>query len=241
LWGAFIAALSVASKRALLEATVSDTLIAAILSVVAVAILAPTANHFITKYRERRSIRATLQVHEAPLPALLRKYFQDLRYPSLAQASSGSPFNTRQLDAFHFLKGYMRLTLHNPSKKKLNAVTVILTEHLREALYQIEDEPELHGPNETKINLGDLQPGKSRTVHIWTSFAYVDWHRTRLPILFEVTADEFDKFTLRFPFPGYLKSILHLRLGWSIALTAWVLAILIWLPDLIRWFSRLRI
>jgi hypothetical protein len=69
----------------------------------------------------------------------------------------------------------------------------------------------------------------------------VDWHRTRLPILFEVTADEFDKFTLRFPFPGYLKSILHLRLGWSIALTAWVLAILIWLPDLIRWFSRLRI
>ena len=54
----------------------SDTLIAAILSVVAVAILAPTANHFITNYRERRSIRATLRVHEAPLPALLRKYFQ---------------------------------------------------------------------------------------------------------------------------------------------------------------------
>jgi hypothetical protein len=104
LWGAFIAALSVASKRALLEATVSDTLIAAILSVVAVAILAPTANHFITKYRERRSIRATLQVHEAPLPALLRKYFQDLRYPSLAQASSGAPSTLDSSTLSIFLK-----------------------------------------------------------------------------------------------------------------------------------------
>jgi hypothetical protein len=107
----------------------------------------------------------------------------------------------------------MKLTLHNPSKKKLNAVTVILTEYVREALYQIEDEPELHGPTEKKINLGDLQPGKSRKVHIWTPFAFVDWHRTRLPILFEVTADELDKFTLQFPFPGYLKSLLHWRLS----------------------------
>jgi hypothetical protein len=197
-----------------LEATVSDTLIAAILSVVAVAILAPTANHFITKYRERRSIRATLQVHEAPLPVLLQKYFQDLRYPSLAQAPLSSPFNNTQLDAFHLLKGYMKLTLHNPSKKKLNAVTVVLTEYLREALYQIEDESELHGPTERKINLGDLQPGKSRTVHIWTPFAFVHWHRTRLPILFEVTADELDKFTLQFPFPGYLKSLLLWRMNW---------------------------
>ena len=54
----------------------SDTLIAAILSVVAIAILAPTANHFITKYRERRSILATLRVHEAPLPILLQKFFR---------------------------------------------------------------------------------------------------------------------------------------------------------------------
>jgi hypothetical protein len=219
---------------------VSDTLIAAMFSVVAIAILAPIANHLITKYRERSSIHATLRVHEAPLPALLKKYFHDLRYPSLAQASFSSPFNNTQLDAFHFLKGYMKLTLHNPSKKKLNAVTVILTEHLREALYQIEDEPELHGPIEKKINLGDLQPGKSRTVHIWTSFAFVDWHRTRLPILFEVSADEFDKLTLKFPFPGYLKSLLLWRLSWYVALVSIIITVAIWLPDLVRWFSRVR-
>jgi len=196
-------------------------LIAAIFSVVAIAILAPIANHLITKYRDRRSIHATLRVYEGPLPVLLQKYFQGLRYPSLAQASVSSPFNNTHLDAFHFLKGYMKLTLHNPSKKKLNAVTVVLTEYLREPLYQIEDESELHGPTERKINLGDLQPGKSRTVHIWTPFAFVDWYRTRLPILFEVTADEFDKFTLKFPFPGYLKT----RSNWYLALVSLIFSI----------------
>jgi len=130
----------------------------------------------------------------------------------------------------------MKLTLHNPTKKKLNAVTLILTEYLNEPLYQIDEGPELCGPTEKKIIVGDLQPGKGRTVHIWTTFAFVDWHRTRLPILFEVTADEFDKFTLKFPFPGYLKR----QLGWYVALIALILNILIWLPDLIRWFSRLR-
>lgn len=161
-------------------------------------------------------------------------------YPALAPTSFSSPFNYTQLQAFHFLKGYMQLTLHNPSKKKLNAVTVILTESLHDAWYQIEDEPELHGPPEKKINVGDLQPGKNRTVHIWTPFAYVDWHRTRLPILFEVTADEFDKFTLKFPFPGYLKSLLLWRLSWYFALASVIANIVIWLPDLVRWFSSLR-
>jgi hypothetical protein len=193
---------------------VSDTLIAAILSVTAVVFLAPLANHFITKYRERRSLRATLWVHDAPLPLVLKKYFQDLRYPSLAQTSFSSPFNNTQLDAFHFLKGYMKLTLHNPSKKKLNAVTVTLAQVMAEPLYQIEDQIELHGPVERKILIGDLQPHRSCTLHIWTSFAYVDWHYTRLPILFEITADEFDKRTLKFPFPGYLKSQWQQRATW---------------------------
>ena len=195
-----------------LEASVSDTLIAAIFSVVAVAILAPIANHLITKYRDRRSIHATLRVYEGPLPTLLKNRLQDLRYKPVDQTTPSSPFSARQLDVFTYLRGYMKLTLHNPSKKKLNAVTLILTEYLNEPLYQIDEGPELCGPTEKKIIVGDLQPNKSRTVHIWTAFAFVDWNRTRLPILFEVTADEFDKFTLKFPFPGYLKTLLVWRL-----------------------------
>jgi tryptophan 2,3-dioxygenase len=96
---------------------VSDTLIAAIFSVVAVVILAPIANHLFIKYRERRSIVATLRVHEAPLPTLLRTHFQDFRSKAFVQTSPGS-FNPRQLDVLYFLKGYMKLTLLNPSKKK---------------------------------------------------------------------------------------------------------------------------
>jgi hypothetical protein len=218
---------------------VSDTLIAAFLSVVAIVILAPLANHFVTKYRERRSLRATLWVHEAPLPLVLQKYFQDLRYPSLAQTSFSSPFNNTQLDAFHFLKGYMKLTLYNPSKKKLNAITVTLAQVLADPLYQIDDQTELHGPVERKILIGDLQPHRSCTIHIWTSFAYVDWHYTRLPILFEITADEFDKRTLKFPLLGYLKSQRQGRASRYFMWASLGFSAAIWLYLLLEWYRRL--
>ena len=182
----------------------SDTLIAALFSVVAIAILAPFTNHFITKYRERRSLRTSLWVHESPLPGLLMTHLRDLRSGPTDPASSSRPrFDTSQLDVLCYLRGYMKLTLHNPSKKKLNAVTVTLTDSLRDPLHQIEEQSELRGPAERKILFGDLQPHQSRTLHIWTTFSYVDWHFTRLPILFEITADELDKRTLKLPFPNY--------------------------------------
>jgi hypothetical protein len=207
---------------------VSDTLIAAIISVVAIAILAPLANHFITKYRDRRSLRASLSVHESPLPVLLETYLKELRYKPEA-----GPFNPQQLDVLSFLRGYMKLTLHNPSKKKLNAVTVTLTDILGEPLHQIEDQPELRGPTEKKILLGDLQPHQSRTLHIWTRSSYVDWHHTRLPMLFEITADEFDKRTLKLPMPNYLKSLLHRRASWCVMWTSIGIAVATWLFVLI--------
>src|SRR5687768_13786892 len=116
---------------------VSDTLIAAIISVVAIAILAPLANHFITKYRERRSLRASLSVHQSPLPIFLKQQFRDLLHKPEAAGS----FDRQQLNVLSFLDGYMKLTLHNPSKKKLVAVTVTLTDTLAEHLHQIENQP----------------------------------------------------------------------------------------------------
>ena len=122
----------------------SDTLIAAISSVVAIAILAPLANHFITKYRERRSLRATLWVHECPLPAFLNKHLRDLHW-------TPAPATKPDVKLFVLcgLSGYMKLALHNPSKKKLNAVTVTLADSLSQPLHQIEDQPELR--DERKI------------------------------------------------------------------------------------------
>ncbi|MEA2884915.1 MAG: hypothetical protein QOH32_4171 [Bradyrhizobium sp.] len=134
----------------------------------------------------------------------------------------------------------MRLSLRNPGKKKLNAVTVTFGEHLTELVYQIDDGPELFGPAERKIVVGDLQPSKTTTLHIWTQFAYVDWDSSRLPILFSVAADEFDKFTLKFPFPGYLKSALIWRLGWYAAYLTAIIALSVALPELVRWLARLK-
>jgi hypothetical protein len=128
----------------------------------------------------------------------------------------------------------MKLTLHNPSKKKLTGVTVTLTDTWG-ALHQIEDQPELHGPTEKKILLGDLQPHQSRTLHTWTQISYVGWHYTKVPTLFEITADEVDKRTLRLPFPTYLKGLLRLRVLWSFNVAMFALAAVFWL---IYWVRR---
>jgi hypothetical protein len=213
---------------------VSDTLVAATLSVIAIAILAPLANHFIVKYRERRPLRAALSVYASPLPALLKTHLTELRY----NREAPGPFSVRQLLEFRFLSGYMKLALYNPSKKKLNGVTVTLTDTMNGPLYQIEDGPELGGPEERRILIGDLQPYQTRTLHIWTSFAYVDWHPTRLPILFEITADEFDKRTLKFPFPGYLKSLLIWRILRYVTWTSVCFAVATWLFRLVDWYVR---
>ena len=213
----------------------SDTLIAAIISVVAIAILAPLANHFIFKYRERRSLRASLSVHESPLPAHLKTYLQELRH----NPDAAGPFSSEQIGVFPNICGYMKLTLNNPSKKKLNAVTVTLTDNLMRGLHQIGDQPELRGPAEKKILLGDLQPHESRTVHIWTDFAYVGWDYSRLPILFEITADEFDKRSLKLPFPNYLKSLLRVRLLWAFNVTIIGFSTVYWLLILLDW-KKLR-
>jgi hypothetical protein len=217
---------------------VSDTLISAFLSLVAIAVLGPIANHFITRYRERRSVHASLWVNESPLPILLKTYLQELQYKRIDPTSPNHPFTSGQLGALLFVEGYMRLMLHNPTKKKLNSITVSWTSDLITPLYQIDHESELHGPAEKKVLLGDLQPRQTRTLHIWTSFAFVDWHYTRLPILFEVTADEFDKLTLKFPFPGYLKNLALMRVSWYIVLVSMVLNVIVWGPDLFRWLRR---
>jgi len=180
----------------------SDTLIAAICTVIAIAVLAPLANHFITKYRERRSLRASLWVHDSPPPEFLKTQLTEQFYKPGGQ----------RLFELASVRGYMKLTLHNPSKKKINAVTVTLLS-LSGLLYQIENQPELHGPDERKVLLGDLQPHQSCTLHIWTSVSYEGWYYASLPGFFEITADEIDKRTLKFPFPGYLKSLVSRRVN----------------------------
>jgi cellulose synthase/poly-beta-1,6-N-acetylglucosamine synthase-like glycosyltransferase len=97
---------------------------------------------------------------------------------------------------------------------------------LVQPLHQIDDQPELLGPAEKRVLLGDLQPNQSRTLHVWTDSPYTMWNYARLPSLFEITADEIDKRVLKLPFPSYLKSLLLQRLKWAsiyFAVAYWVL------------------
>jgi hypothetical protein len=124
-----------------MEAILSGTLIFPVLSFLAVAIFGPLATHLWTSYRERRSLRASLSVHEYPFPIFLKTQLDEQLKAKYTAGDMGKP-ETKQLETLSDLHGYMKLTLHNPSKKKLNAITVTLKEAgVFGPLHQIEDEP----------------------------------------------------------------------------------------------------
>jgi hypothetical protein len=115
------------------------------------------------------------------------------------------PATSRQLDMLIRLRGYISLTIHNRSKRRINAIAVRWTASVVDCLHQVEGQSDLRGPRENTIHVGDLQPRQSRTVHIWTTVSMTDWQPKPLTTLFDITADEFEKQTLKLPSPTYIK------------------------------------
>jgi hypothetical protein len=187
---------------------VSDQLIAAII-VVSGAILAPFLVHLLTRYREGRAhLGATVSVNDIYIPQSLSAHVnKDLYKPPMEPATS------RQFDMLIHSRGYICLIIHNRSKRRINAIAVRLTASLPDFLHQVEGEMDLHGPNENTIHVGDLQPRQSRTVHIWATVSMTDWLPSALKALFDITADEFEKQTLKLPPPIYIKHHITNRVG----------------------------
>jgi hypothetical protein len=147
---------------------VSDTLNAAIIGLVGVAILAPIINHFIARCRERRPhLRATLSVHDISIPTFLKEYLRKDFYTQLIELDI-----QRKLDILSSLHSYMRLTLHNHGTEKIEAITVtavpLLGDLARNYLFQVDEQTELLRSNEGKVPIGDLQPHQSLILHIWS-------------------------------------------------------------------------
>jgi hypothetical protein len=187
---------------------VSDQLIAAII-VVGGAVSAPFLVHLLTRYREGRAhLGATVSVSDIYIPESLAAYVtKDLYKPPMEPATS------RQFDMLIRLRGYIRLTIHNRSKRRINAIAVRWTASIPDFLHQVEGQSDLHGPAENSIHVGDLQPRQSRIVHIWTAVSMTDWLPKDLIALFDITADEIEKQTLTLPYPIYIKHRITNRTG----------------------------
>lgn len=198
------------------EGILSGPLIVAICSVV-VAIIVPSALFFAAKFLDRRSLQVSLTACNAPFPLAMRAFLREqlrAKYALVGEPLSNLQFSRQQFELIPNISGYMKLTLHNPRSKKLTAVTVNLKSSAGPIfgfLYQIDDELALLGPTELKIVLGDLQPHQSRSLHLWAGAPCADYYYKNLPPMFDVTADEYDKRPMKFPFPNYLKTYIEYR------------------------------
>ena len=194
----------------------SGTFIVGICGVVA-TIIVPSALFFVARLLDRRSLQVSLIVCDAPLPLAVNAFLRDqlnMQYPSVGVPTASLPLSRPQLEFISDIRGYMKLTLHNPTSKKLTALTVVIRYgigNLYKFLYQTDDEPTLRGPTELKIVLGDLQPHQSRSLHVWADVPYPNFYFKNLQPIFDVTADEYDKRPMRFPFPNYLKTYVNYR------------------------------
>jgi hypothetical protein len=104
-------------------------------------------------------------------------------------------------------KGYTMLTITNTSKKKISGVSVFVSDVGFDVFCQIDDDGELIKVKRGKPNVvGDIQPGHSRVMHVWSLMDMTDSNFASIKNLLQVSADERDSVSVRFPMPSYIRT-----------------------------------
>jgi hypothetical protein len=174
---------------------VSDTLIAAIIGLVAGVILNPAINYLLARYREGHPrLRAKLSVHDISIPTFLQTY---LTSPSV------EPDVRLKLTTLSNLRSYMQLTLKNHGKEKTEPLTLSAT-------VQIDNQPELLRPVDGKVPIGYLPSKGERVLRVWSTESGT-WGYIGVAKLFNIRADTFYKTSFKFPFPTYVRDIIRER------------------------------
>jgi hypothetical protein len=211
---------------------VSDTLKAALIGLVASAILAPIITYLIARYwGGRPHLRATLSVHDISIPKFLKDYLGKDLYDQTIDIN-------KKIGILSSLRSYMRLTLHNRGKEKIEAITVTLIgDHPSKYLFQVDTQPELLRPNGDKVLIGNLQPDRSLILHIWSESIVENWHYPTIKNLFNITADKLHKRTFRFPFPIYLQE----KIGQWVSISVPIFVSLFLLLNGLYWLYKIYI
>jgi hypothetical protein len=196
---------------------VSDTLIRAATLIAAIAGIVGAIFTIMKYCRERPpNLRVTLSVHDTFVPAFLKEYLRRDLYNQAIDIN-------KKLDILSSLRSYMRLTLHNHGKEKIDAITVTLMgDHPSKYLFQVNTQPDLLSPNGNKVLIGDLQPHQNLIIHIWSE-SIVDYlNYSTVKNLFKFTANKLPKLTFRFSLPPYLQE----KIIWRIVVLVYIFVIL---------------
>lgn len=174
----------------------SDTLIAAAISLLAIAVLAPIANHYWTRRRERLAknkahLEIEIQVNAFECSKLLSDHLSNTR------PAGGADEGLRgALDVLRRCRTYAVFTLSNPSNRVLKGVTVRVEKNELSIPhhFQIDDGPELIDAGQQPLSVGEIRPHQSRKLRLWTPLPLADppysfafWKES-----FNFSADELD-------------------------------------------------
>ena len=110
--------------------------------------------------------------------------------------------------------GYAAVTITNIGKKKIVGVTAMSPSF--ELIWQLDDGNEaVQLQQEQPFFVGDIQPKRSRVIHLWCRADMSDFNFAPLKNkLIRISADELDSVRRRFPMPRYLWKKYELRFLW---------------------------
>lgn len=142
----------------------SDILKAAIITFMGTVICVPLVNllmNYLSVKRARLLVKITAhkfhtngELCEYIRKDIFKDGFDELRRNTLYALSN--------------VEGYIEMILSNKSRRRLNSVSVT-TDDYQAVCYQIGAEKACHlGEKGKRILVGDLQPGQSQTLHLWT-------------------------------------------------------------------------
>ena len=193
-----------------------DVIIAALITLLGSVILAPLVGRLMSWIFERRAqLRMTVEFNDFEEAKFIKKFFDSVEWDNPRK---------KELKKWEYVQTLAILTFHNPSKKRLNRVSVIVTKFLREGFVQVDD-GETEPANQGKlITVGDLQPGHSATLKLWSNYTWTDFSPMVLRDLFKVSADELDRVFISYPAPKYVVERYSLVPKW-ITRTWWLLVI----------------
>jgi hypothetical protein len=111
--------------------------------------------------------------------------------------------------------GYAAVTITNIGKKKIVGVTAMSPSFA--LIWQLDGGSEaVELQQEQPFFVGDIQPKRSRVIHLWCLADMSDFNFAPLKNkLIRISADELDSVRLRFPMPGYLWGKYELRIVWT--------------------------
>lgn len=154
-------------------------------------------------WNSRLLVRVT--THEAFTPSIFDEIneWRKSKIPTTGSLSLREDWNVLdRLRAVLQANGYVRLELTNKSRKTLLNVT--FCSYSGVSFVQVNNGPLVHGTADVSLPVGDLQPGRSATIHVLTSSLFALDSVRNLRRSFSISANELGRVAYQYPIPAHI-------------------------------------